>query len=277
MENKLKNIYITKFGRQSRQTHTNYNFNNTRSNRHNQLDQLRCGNDIKVENMNEHNEQNDVERERQNLEQMRARLEAERQEIEAQRIQQQQAAAALAQQQQQHQQAVALAQQQHQQALAALKQQQRQGNNVAQQPRHGQPLELNASADLRALLGALNLGNNDLKAPKFSNENESNPREFIESLEKYFNVKNIPNNQKMQVVEAALQGKAKIWIDLQNNLQNYDAFKVRFIEAFYSVPVMCKVKTNWSNRKYREGSLLLYFFLKQNSLDILIHPCKCMK
>ena len=56
----------------------------------------------------------------------------------------------------------------------------------------------------------------------------------------------------MSTIEVALDGKARLWFNLNNNFQTYDQFRLAFIRDFYSVPVQGQCKARWSNIRYKE-------------------------
>lgn len=115
------------------------------------------------------------------------------------------------------------------------------------------------------LINRLQNFNIDIKMPKFSGEDSTNPREFLSDLEKYFIVKNVPEEQKIWVVHSTLEGRAKIWIDgRRSRINNYTGFKAAFIQEFYSTAIQIREKNRWSQRRYKQsdGNLRTYY-LKQ--------------
>lgn len=106
----------------------------------------------------------------------------------------------------------------------------------------------------------------DIKAPKFSDEDSQNPLEFLSELENYFTISNVPEAQRLWVVNSILSGRAKIWYDINKDSCNtFGSFKRAFKEEFYSVQHQVKVKSRWAARRYKsqDGSLRSYFG-KQN-------------
>lgn len=74
------------------------------------------------------------------------------------------------------------------------------GNGVNQQRDFAQNLGI--------MLNNLQLGDREIKVPKFENELEKNPKEFLEDIERYFRVKNINTEvRKLIAVEHALEGR----------------------------------------------------------------------
>ena len=54
----------------------------------------------------------------------------------------------------------------------------------------------------------------DIKMPTFSNELETNPKSFLEELDRYFKIKNInADTRKMMLAEHALEYQARTWIN----------------------------------------------------------------
>ena len=135
-------------------------------------------------------------------------------------------------------------------------------NNVQRQPVVQQVVS-NHNSDINSLVSAMSFSNVEVKMPKFLDENESHPLEFLDRLDKFFRIKNISADKKMSAVEIALDGNARLWLDLQNDFENYEAFKVAFQARFFSVPIQVKVKSNWVTREYnerRDGNFLNFYY-----------------
>jgi hypothetical protein len=106
----------------------------------------------------------------------------------------------------------------------------------------------------------------EIKAPKFSEDDNQNPLQFLHELENYFSVSNISEAQKLWTVNSSLSGRAKTWWDINKDIcDDYENFKNLFKEEFYSVQYRVKSKNRWSARRYRlsDGNLRSYFN-KQN-------------
>lgn len=86
--------------------------------------------------------------------------------------------------------------------------------------------------------------------------------EFVEGLEKFFKIKNVKDDRKMLIVEHALEGKASLWLDLRQNIQNYNEFKEQFLDEFYSVPTRVQFKNSWMGCRYDsdKDSLQTYYY-----------------
>ena len=114
---------------------------------------------------------------------------------------------------------------------------------------------------VNALIEGLQLVQIESKPPKFENESR-NPCEFIQSLEKYFSIKRVRNDTKLNVVESALEGRARAWFETQrDNFHGYDEFKDGFLREFYSVPIKVKIKTDWLSKRMdsNQGNLQSFF------------------
>ena len=135
-------------------------------------------------------------------------------------------------------------------------------NNEQRQPVVQQVVS-NHNSDINSCVSAMSFSNVEVKMPKFLDENESHPLEFLDRLDKFFRIKNISADKKMSAVEIALDRNARLWLDLQNDFENYEAFKVAFQASFFSVPIQVKVKSNWVTREYnerRDGNFLNFYY-----------------
>ncbi|XP_043481228.1 uncharacterized protein LOC122510544 isoform X2 [Leptopilina heterotoma] len=97
--------------------------------------------------------------------------------------------------------------------------------------------------------------------PKFDGLNK-NPIEFISDIEKYFTRKNISENLQLVIIEEALIGKARMWHDARSfPFINYQHFKNKFLEEFYSIEARMMAKSEWESRRYKsnENSLQGYY------------------
>ena len=94
------------------------------------------------------------------------------------------------------------------------------------------------------------------------NGDKGNPAEFIERLEKYFVRKKIANNQKLNVTEDAVKGRARAWFEARpNSFINYGHFRSSFLQEFYSLEARAEIKNSWTTRKFKhsDGSLTEYY------------------
>jgi len=173
------------------------------------------------------------EEERENLNKLREELEQMRRDLEAMRM-------------------VNIQQQQHQNVLH---------QNVHDNGREQNHVNIEEVATMISNVQNFNL---DIKMPKMKDELTSNPMEFLEELEKYFKIKNVKEDRKILIVEHSLEGRASLWFELQNNIQNYEEFKERFLEEFYSVPTRVQFKNSWMERRYNsyKESLQTYYYMQ---------------
>ena len=220
------------------------------------------------------------------LERMRARMQLQQQEMDQAR-----AALEAARQQQvelgQVREQLLAIQGQRDEAHRMLNQLQQNGVPVAQQP-NAQPNQQNGGQDgqLPAQVPNQNASNNlqnvsvrnfdicnlvsaigssqlDYKIPKFSNENECHPLEFLDKMEKFFRIKNINDEKKLVSIEIALEGNARLWFNLTNDFDTYENFKLAFQARFFSIPIQVKIKNMWATRKYsgkRDDSFQNYYY-----------------
>lgn len=102
----------------------------------------------------------------------------------------------------------------------------------------------------------------DVKMPKFSNEMDKNPVEFLEELKKFFKVKNIKDERKIMMVEHALEGKASLWLELQPIVASFELFEEKFLTEFYPIPVRVLFKKQWLERRcnVNDESLQTYYY-----------------
>ena len=190
----------------------------------------------------------ELERQRRELEQMQARIAAQQAELNNSR-------AALEEQNRQATQA--------QQELAAQRAE-------IERARIGQnPVQANAiqqvnqnALDLGVIIGNVQTMHLDIKVPEFRDEKTTNPLQFLEDAERFFKIKNIINDQnKLNVINVLLHGKARAWLELNNGFQSFALFRENFEREFYSIPTQVKIKSLWANRKFnnQEGNLQTFF------------------
>nr|AKD28119.1 hypothetical protein [Glypta fumiferanae] len=113
--------------------------------------------------------------------------------------------------------------------------------------------------------------NIDIRMPKFTNESELNPMRFLEGVERFCRVKNVKDDRKLLLIENALEGRASLWFEMQEGIQNYEEFKKRFLEEFYSVPARVKFQSEWVERRYEgKDSLQTYFYSQRKETKYFI-------
>lgn len=104
---------------------------------------------------------------------------------------------------------------------------------------------------LRGMLNYFESMQVSMPVPKFDGI-KKNPIEFIKELEKYFFRKNISENLKLVIIEDALVGKARMWHDARTfPFINYQHFKDKFLDEFYSVEARMLAKSIWENRRFQ--------------------------
>lgn len=139
---------------------------------------------------------------------------------------------------------------------------QQQQTSRSETVRQGQAnIEIKAE-DLTAIISNVQNVHIDIKIPKFQNEIDKNSVEFIEEMQKFLKTKNIKGLRGMSIVEHALEGKANLWYSLTGGFTDFENFKEKFLEEFYSVPIRVRFKKLWMERRYeaRNDSLQTYFY-----------------
>ena len=134
---------------------------------------------------------------------------------------------------------------------------------IQENPRNDQNLGNLGDQLIQTLVDGLRAINVDAKVPKF-NETD-NPIEFLERMQKYFTLKNITRANCLNVFDCALEGRARAWFDAQRNgFVDYDDFKTKFLNEFYSIPIRVKIKSRWlANRFDHNRDNLQSYFLDQ--------------
>lgn len=109
------------------------------------------------------------------------------------------------------------------------------------------------------------INNADIKIPSFKNENLDDPIEFLSDLERYFAIKNTPEEVKLVLVETALQDRAKLWYGANKiSFFNYLQFRKAFYNEFFCIETRVKTRNRWATSKYDGSgeSLVSYFYKK---------------
>lgn len=158
--------------------------------------------------------------------------------------------------------------------LLAEKDRQLQQSREAQQPIREQ-VEVN-QGELRPidrvcgnLLSSLNL---DIKMPKFSDETKMNPKEYLEKLKSFKKLKNIDDKLVLLILEHSLEGRARLWYDLNANFETFDDFQTEFLDEFYSIPVRVKIKNLWVARRYTSNVSFPEYFYSQSKESSFFIP-----
>lgn len=95
---------------------------------------------------------------------------------------------------------------------------------------------------ISTLIDSLRALNTDFKPPTF--DDSSNPHIFLEKLNKFFKLKRIPNNNRLDCLDEVFEGRAKIWHETQE-YENYNDFTKKFMDEFNSIPVRVRYKSKW--------------------------------
>ena len=98
-------------------------------------------------------------------------------------------------------------------------------------------LRINTNADI-ALMRTHSSLLGDINLPHFGNRPQENPVQFLQKLENYFQIKAIPDSQKMFIAKSAVTGSVLGWYHLILHPDiSYADFRLNFL-AFY-----------WDNKK----------------------------
>jgi hypothetical protein len=114
--------------------------------------------------------------------------------------------------------------------------------------------------------------------PRFSDNCElKSPIEFLEELEKYFSINNIPELFKLHVAVSCLEGEAKLWANIfVKNNPNFCEFKLLFRNRYWNVEQQRSAMVNLSCGRYKEqyGQMAHYFLLMHKKISYLSskHP-----
>lgn len=112
----------------------------------------------------------------------------------------------------------------------------------------------------------------NLTLPLF-NPDSSNPVEFIRSFEKYCIRKNIVDDERLLIVEDALQGTAKIWFDtIAIPCSSFNEFKDIFLKEYFSIEARMQAKKEWEDRRFHKSdmSLQAYYNLQIKSAKVKV-------
>lgn len=114
---------------------------------------------------------------------------------------------------------------------------------------------------INTLVDSLRSLNIESKIPIFSDS--QNPHIFLEKLDKFYKLKHVSNINRLDFLDEAFEGRAKIWHETQN-YENYDDFKQKFLEEFFSIPVRVRVKSKWFAKRFDPANdQLNKYFLNQ--------------
>ena len=142
--------------------------------------------------------------------------------------------------------------------------------------RHAPQQSVSENRNVETIINALNITPIDFKLPSFSDESSCHPLEFLEKLERFFRIKNIVrDDRKISHIETALDGNARLWLDLQQPFVTYENFKIAFNERFHSVPIRVQVKNVWSTREYNPkvyGNFQTFYYKQSKEASYLQPP-----
>ena len=105
-------------------------------------------------------------------------------------------------------------------------------------------------AEFCTLMGNIQSMNIEVKVPEFKDENSQNPLEFLNNVERFCAIKYIREDKKINILNILLQSKARIWYELQIPFQNYENFRIAFLNEFFTIPIQVKLKNKWSLKKF---------------------------
>lgn len=110
--------------------------------------------------------------------------------------------------------------------------------------------------------------------PTYNGE-RGNAAEFLEKFEKYLIKKGVTNNQKLTIIEDALQGRARAWLEARTSpFIDFNHFKSSFLKEFFSIEARAELKSAWTLRKFKtsDGTLLEYFMNQRRAAKFFNPP-----
>lgn len=113
---------------------------------------------------------------------------------------------------------------------------------------------------IKALLAGFRAMSVEVKVPKF--DEKENANHFLERVEKFFVLKQIQNDAKLNILDSTFEGRAKVWFESERSkFTDYDDFRVKFLNEFFSVPIRVRIKSAWMSRRFGSGdsNLQTYF------------------
>ena len=103
----------------------------------------------------------------------------------------------------------------------------------AQQDQQQRQFVRDNNVDLRNIISATEFSQVEYRMPKFSDENASHPLEFLEQMEKFYKIKNISVENKMGLIEVALEGNSRLWLNLQRQFETTNNLKMNLQLDFF--------------------------------------------
>lgn len=116
---------------------------------------------------------------------------------------------------------------------------------------------------LQTLIDGFRVLNIEIKPPKF--DESENPNLFLEKLNKFFLTKRISEENKLNVLEGVFEGRVRVWFETQRNqFIDFNDFRIKFLNEFYSIPIRVKYKSNWLAKRFEPNRESLHsYFLGQ--------------
>ena len=103
----------------------------------------------------------------------------------------------------------------------------------------------------------------EISLPNFSGLMIEDAEEFLQDIEQYLTIKQIPVYFQAKTISNALKERAKVWFNaVRNTLTSFDDFRNRFREEFLSEEAQERAKDTWKARRYVDGNLLNYFYAR---------------
>ena len=113
----------------------------------------------------------------------------------------------------------------------------------------------------------------EISLPTFSGENVEDTGEFLRDIEQYIYIENIPENFQAKIMSKALTRRDKVWFNaVRGELHNMEEFSMKFRDEFLSCEKQERAKEIWKPEKYKDGSLLNYFYLRVGEANRFVPP-----
>lgn len=103
----------------------------------------------------------------------------------------------------------------------------------------------------------------DIKVPKFRNEDNKHPMEYLNDLDKCFRKRNLSDSTKLLMIKDNLEDEAKSWFENnKSTITTFDSFKKYFRKTFFSTTIQLNIKEKWRLRQFKNENMSLeaYFF-----------------
>lgn len=135
-------------------------------------------------------------------------------------------------------------------------------------------VRVNTSADI-ALMRTHSSLLGDINLPHFGNRPQENPVQFLQKLENYFQIKAIPDSQKMFIVKSAVTGSVLGWYHLILHPDiSYADFRLKFLGFYWDNQKQSSVRSKLSFGKFdSRGKLdMSDYFIEMAQLANLLNP-----